>query len=64
MENEKSDPVEDAKKLIEQEKKERAERCGNRLDELLEEANCELHFTMQYSSVTGKVVMQRGILPK
>jgi hypothetical protein len=56
--------IEDAQKAIADEKRQRALRCSERVNKVLEEERCDLHFQAQFSSATNEVKVQRVIVPR
>jgi hypothetical protein len=56
--------IEDAQKAIADEKRQRAQRCSERVNKVLEEERCDLHFQAQFSSATNEVKVQRVIVSR
>jgi hypothetical protein len=61
---EKTISIEDAQKAIADEKRQRAQRCSERINKVLEEERCDLHFQAQFSSATNEVKVQRVIVSR
>jgi uncharacterized protein (UPF0276 family) len=47
--------IEDAQKIVDEERILRATEVSEKINELLKQNNCEIHYDFQYSSQVGKV---------
>lgn len=54
--------VEEAQKVLSEEKKERAKRAGEQINEILKRENCSIHFEMYFNSKEEKTTYKTVII--